>query len=367
MNKPLFIPLLLLLALSACKEPEVPVTVTRPAQIWTISDQATNDTGVTYSGETKAHVEADVAFRVGGKVIARKVDTGDSVKAGQVLASLDTTDLNLTINTARASLSAAEADLTQATTELARVSTLRRQQFIGQAALDSAQAAHDAAAAKVSSAKAQLKLSGNQASYTELHAEQPGIITQVNIEAGQVVAAGTPVARIAYEGEREIHIRVGETTAQTLLTGALADIKLWSQPNQTFQGKVREISPGTDATRSFLVKISLLNPPADLRLGVTADVRLANTTTVASHWLPSSALFQQEQQTAVWVVNADNHVQLTPIKVLAYHEAGITVTGLPTGTKVIAAGVHTISDGQAITPIPYDGMDAKQSRNGEGA
>jgi RND family efflux transporter MFP subunit len=348
------IPLLLLLTLGACKEPEIPAAVIRPAQVWTVSDQATSS-GVTYSGETKARVEADLAFRVGGKVIARNVDVGDVVSAGQVLASLDTTDLNLNTSSAKASLAAAEADFSNANTELARVSALHRQQFIGQAALDNAQAAHDAAAAKVAAAKAQLKLSGNQAGYTELRAEQAGIITQVTIEAGQVVAAGTPAARMAYEGEREIHIRVGETTAQTLQMGALTDIKLWSQPDKVFQGKVREIAPTTDATRSFLVKISLLNPPADLRLGVTADVSLASIHTSDSRWLPASALFQQEHKTAVWVVNADNKVTLQPITVSAFHEAGITVTGLPAGTKVIAAGVHKLSNGQTINPIPYDG------------
>ena len=350
-----FLPLLCLLALSACKEPETPAVVIRPAQVWTVSDHASGSSNITYSGETKARMEADLAFRVGGKVIARNVEVGDTVTAGQVLASLDTTDLNLNTSSARASLAAAEADFSHAKTELARVNTLHRQQFIGQAALDNAQAAHDATAAKVAAAKAQLKLSGNQAGYTELRAEQAGIMTQVNIEAGQVVAAGTPVARIAYEGAREIHIRVGETTAQTLQTGALTDIKLWSQPDKLFQGKVREISPTTDATRSFLVKISVLNPPAELRLGVTADVSFANINNAASRWLPASALFQQGQQTAVWVVNDDNKVQLQPVTISTFHEAGVTVTGLPTGTKVIAAGVHKLSNGQTINPIPYDG------------
>lgn len=346
--------LCLFLSLSACKEPEVSTVLIRPAQVWTVSDQTTTSS-VTYSGEIKARVEADLAFRVSGKVIARQVEPGDVVKAGQVLASLDTADLTLNMSSARASLAAAEADFTNANTELARVAALHNKQFIGQAALDNAQATHDAAAAKVASAKAQLKLSGNQAGYTELRAEQPGIITQVNIEAGQVVAAGTPAARIAYEGAREVHIRVGETTAQTLTTGTLTDIKLWSQPDKVFQGKVREISPTTDTTRSFLVKISLLNPPADLKLGVTADVSIASNSTTESRWLPASALFQQGEQTAVWVVNADNKVQLLPVTVSAFHEAGITVTGLKTGMKVIAAGVHKLSVGQTINPIPYDG------------
>lgn len=344
----------LLLTLNACQEPETTASVIRPAQVWTVTDTHTANT-LTFSGETQARLEADLAFRVGGKVIKRHVDPGDTVKAGQVLASLDTADVALNLSSTRANLAAAEADLTNAQAELTRIRELHRKQFIGQSALDNAQAAHDAAQARVTAAQAQLKLSGNQAGYTELVADQDGIITQVHTEAGQVVAAGTPVVHIAYAGEREVHIRVGETTAQTLQTGTLTDITLWSQPDKVLQGKVREISPAADATRSFLVKISLLNPPDGLRLGVTADVKLPISATQAARWLPASALFQQAQQTAVWVVGADNQVTLRPITVLAYQHDGISVSDLPVGTTVIAAGVHKLSAGQVINPIPYDG------------
>lgn len=354
MKHPALAPLLLLLVLTACKEPETTTQTIRPAQVWTVSDQTTPAT-LTWSGETKARYEADLSFRVAGKVANRHVDAGDTVTAGQALASLDTADLNLNLTSAKAGLAAAEADLTNAKAELTRVAELRRKQFIGQAALDAAQAAHDAAAAKVTSAKAQLKLSGNQTGYTELKSDQPGIITQVNVENGQVVAAGQPVAHIAYDGEREVHIRVGETTAQSLKTGSITDIKFWSQPDKPYQGKVREVSPATDTTRSFLVKISLLNPPQDLRLGVTADVSLPDSQASNASWLPASALFQQGQQTAVWVVGADYQVQLQAVKLLAFHEDGVTVSGLSAGTQVIAAGIHKLSAGQTINPVPYDG------------
>lgn len=360
------IPLFLLLTLTACKEPETTTQVIRPAQVWTVSDQTTATT-LTWSGETKARFEADLSFRVGGKVTARNAEPGDVVKAGQALASLDTADLNLGLATAKASLAAAEADLTNAKAELTRVAELHRKQFIGQSALDAAQAAHDAAAARVASAKAQLTLSGNQTGYTELKADQPGIITQVNVETGQVVAAGQPVAHIAYDGEREVHIRVGEATAQSLKTGTVTDIKLWSQPDKPFQGKVREISPSTDATRSFLVKISLLNPPDDLRLGVTADVSLPDAQTSGASWLPASALFQQDKQPAVWVVAADNQVQLQAVTLIAYHDDGVTVSGLAPGTQIIAAGIHKLSAGQTINPVPYDGTGAERSRSEAGS
>lgn len=353
MKNAFFLPFCILLALTACQEPETTTEVIRPAQIWTVSGQGLTGS-TTYSGEIKARYEADLSFRVGGKLVARNAEPGDAVTAGQVLAQLDTADLKLNLTSAKASLSAAEADYGNAKAELARVSELRRKQFIGQSSLDAAQAAYDAAAARVVAAKAQLKLSSNQTGYTGLSTDQPGVITAVYAEAGQVVAAGTPIAHIAYAGEREAHIRVGEHTAQSLQTGTLVDIKPWSQPD-TFQGKVREISPSTDATRSFLVKISLLNPPETLRLGTTTDVSLPNTTASDTSWLPASALFQQGQQMAVWVLGENNQTTIQPVSVIAYHEDGVTVSDLPAGTQVIAAGVHKLSAGQTVNPVPYDG------------
>ncbi|MEB4592316.1 efflux RND transporter periplasmic adaptor subunit [Candidatus Thiothrix sp. Deng01] len=360
------LPFCLLLALAACKEPATEADIIRPAQVWTVDNQQTA-ASVTYSGEIKARYEADLSFRVGGKLIARRVDLGDAVTAGQPLAQLDTADLSLSLASAKAAVAAAEADYGNAKAELARVAELRRKQFIGQSSLDAAQAAYDAAAARVASAKAQLKLSGNQAGYTELATDQPGVITAVYAEAGQVVAAGTPIVHIAYEGEREAQIHVGESTAQTLKSGTLVDIKPWSGPDTTFQGKVREVSPSADATRSFLVKISLLNPPQDLRLGVTADVILTSANNGETSWLPASALFQQGKQTAVWVLGANHQVSLKPISVSAYQEDGVTVSGLPAGTQVIAAGVHKLSAGQTINPVPYDGAGAERSRSEAGS
>lgn len=347
------LPLFLLLSLAACKESDNTTETVRPALVWTVGNQ-TGDADTRYSGEVKARYEADLAFRVGGKVVSRKAEPGDSVSTGQVLAQLDTTDLNLNLASAKAALAAAEADYTHAQAELARANGLRRKQFIGQSALDAAQAANDAAAARVASAKAQLKLSGNQAGYTELKADQNGVITAAYAEAGQVVAAGTPVAHIAYDGEREVQIRVGENTAQNLRAGQPASIRLWSQDKQ-LQGKIREVSPATDTTRSFLVKISLIDPPQDLRLGITADVSLPGNATDGTSWLPASALFQQDKQTAVWALGNNNQVSIQPVTVTAYHEEGMTISGLPAGTRVIAAGVHKLYAGQTVNPVPYDG------------
>lgn len=347
------LPLILLLSLTACQKPDTTPDAIRPALVWTIGDQADHASSA-YSGEIKARYEADLSFRVGGKLTKRKVEPGDHVKAHQVLAQLDTADLRLGMASAQATLSAAEADYTNAEAELARVSSLHRKQFIGQAALDAAQASRDAAAARVVSAKAQTRLSGNQTAYTELKADRSGIITTIYAETGQVVSTGTPIVHIAYDGEREVHIRVGENTAQNLRTDTAVNVHLWAQAGSDLQGKVREVSPATDATRSFLAKISLLNPPNDLRLGLTADVTLPTTHAEQVEWLPAGALFQQGKQTAVWVLDTNHQVNIQPVTVLSYHENGMTVSGLSNGTQVIAAGVHKLSHGQTVAPIPYN-------------
>ncbi|HET20450.1 MAG TPA: efflux RND transporter periplasmic adaptor subunit, partial [Chromatiales bacterium] len=242
------LPLALLLALTACKEPEPPREAVRPAQAWTVNDQLAA-TETTFSGEIRARHEADLSFRVGGKVSERRVELGDAVRAGQVLAKLDTADLDLQLASSRASLAAAEAELVNARNELARLRPLYAQKFVGKSALDSAQAAFDAAVARVNAARAQMNLSENQAQYTELLADRPGVITRVGVEVGQVVAAGQPALGIAYDGEREVHVRVGESTAQAMPVGTALRVRLWSAPDTPLEGRVREIAPTTDATR----------------------------------------------------------------------------------------------------------------------
>ncbi len=346
----------LLLVLSACKKPEIPAPVIRPAQVWTVNEQA-NTTKQTYSGEVKARYEADLAFRVGGKINKRSVDLGSNVKAGQVLASLDTTDLNLNSDAARANLRSALSEQATAKAELERNRDLFRQNFISKAALETYMNRYNAAQANVKAVSAQVDLAQNQSDYSDLKSDKNGVVTTIYSEAGQVVSAGQPVLRLAYEGEREIHIRVGEITAQNLKPGTNAEIKFWSQNDgSSYQGTVREISPATDATRSFLVKIALNNPPANLRLGMTADVSFSGVNDNGQTlWLPATALYQQGKEPAVWIIDQNKSVHLQTVQVLAYQEDGVSIKGIPTGTQIIAAGVHKLTEGQVINPVPYNG------------
>lgn len=346
--------LLLLTTLAACKEPEPPRAVIRPAQVWTVGEEAVA-AETAYSGTVQARHEAELGFRIGGKISERRGELGSRVQAGQVLARLDARDLDLQLASSRAGLAAAEAELIQTRNELARLKSLYQQKFIGQSALDQAQAAFDAAAARVNAAQAQVSLAENQARYTALVADRPGIITKVAAEVGQVVAAGQPVFRVAYDGEREVHARVGEATAQAMPVGTPLQVRLGSAPGLLLEGQVREIAPALDATRSVLVKVALAGAPQKLRLGLSADILLPAARGEATYWLPASALFQQGTSTAVWVLGADDRVTLQAVEVLAFREDGLLVRGLTQGLRVVAAGVHKLSEGQTIRPVPYDG------------
>lgn len=348
------LPLVLLLSLAACKEPEPPREVVRPAQIWTVSGQA-SIAETAYSGEVRARHEAELGFRIGGKVSDRRVELGDAVRTGQALAKLDTADLDLQLASSRANLAAAEADRINARNELARLKPLYEQKFIGKSALDHAQAAFDAAVARVNAARAHVSLAENQAQYTTLTADRPGVITWIGAEVGQVVAAGQPVLRIAYDSEREVHVRVGERTAQQMPVGTPVQVRLWSAPDTLLEGRVREIAPAADASRSVLVKVTLPAAPRGLRLGIAADVLLPTPPGQDVHWLPASALFQQGPAAAVWVVNPDHRVSLQTVEVLAFREDGLYVRGLKDGQQVVAAGVHMLAEGQTVHPVPYDG------------
>lgn len=353
----IFIAPLLLLALSGCSKPAQPPEPLQPALVYTVTAAGNSQAGV-YSGEVHARREADLGFRVGGKVTARLVDLGSTVKPGQVLGRLDPQDAQLATAEARAQLAGAESETANAASELARAQKLVEQKFISQAALDTRINADKTARAKLAAMRAQLNISANQSRYTALTADAAGVVTAVNFEAGQVVSAGQPVLRVAYAGDKEVWVRVGEAQARQLKAGAPVRIRLWSAPGKTYAGVIREIAPAADENRTYLVKVTLKDADDTVKLGMSASTLFAGTANSASSIaLPPGALFQLGQQPAVWVVNARHQLSALPVEVVQYRSNAILVRGaLPAGSQVIAAGAHKLLAGQKIQPVPYDGV-----------
>lgn len=339
--------------LSACKEenpaaPPVPSVLVQPAA------PAEAAGAVSYAGEVRARHEADLAFRVGGKLVARAVDVGATVRPGTVLARLDPADLQLNVAAVRAQVSAAESDLALAKSELDRYTALAREKFVSTAMLDAKATAHQAAAARLEQARAQLAVSGNQAGYGTLVSDRAGVVTAVLAEAGQVVAAGQAIVRVARPDEKEVLIYVPEGRLAALKTAPDLAIRFWAQPDLTLRGRLRELAPAADpATRTYAARIQLLDADPAVQLGMTAQVALAAGPATAGVLVPLPAVIERGEGPEVWLALQGKAVR-RPVKVAAYREDGVVLaTGVAVGEPVVAVGAHKLVAGQAVQALPF--------------
>ncbi len=257
---------------------------------------------------------------------------------------------------AKAAAAAAEAEYTYAKAEFERYQSLFAQKFVSGSALDQKQNAFNANRAKFDQAKAQLAVAQNQSAYAVLQAPEDGVITSVNAEAGQVVAAGLPVMKLAREDEREVAISVPENRIDELARAKAIGVALAASPQKIYPARVREISPSVDpVTRTFAVRVAVLAPDAALQWGMTATVGLVAAGPANAALLPLTSLYRQDDQPAVWIYDPATHkVALRPVTIGQYREDGVIVTsGLASGDWVVTAGVHKLRPGQTVRP--YEG------------
>jgi multidrug efflux system membrane fusion protein len=299
-----------------------------------------------YPGEVRARVESRLGFRVGGKIVARKVDPGALVKRGQVLMQLDPRDLQLVQAQTDAALKAAESNLALAKAEFGRYQDLRTKNFVSQAVLDAKETAYKAAQSSRDQAFAAQRAQANQTGYATLVSDVDGVVTSVDGEVGQVVAAGSPVVRVAQAGDKEIVIGIPENKVESVRQISDVRVRIWSNPDDVIPGKIRELSPIADsATRTYSAKVSIPNAPDDVRLGMTAYVSFADKTPNAMPKVPLSALFHQNAETAVWVVK-DGTVRLTPVRVFGPSGNDILLAGgVAPGQTIVTAGVNMLQPG----------------------
>lgn len=343
MNKKLWVLALPALLAACSKEAVPPAKVERPALTVVVGAQAA-DSGSVYSGEVHARYETVLGFRIGGKIVGRFVDAGALVKKGQVLARLDAADTGLQESEAAARYRQAEEDLK-------RYRELRAQGFVSQSVLDAKETELKATAA-------QAGLARNQAAYTSLVSDRDGVVSATLAEVGQVVSAGQPVVRVAQEGAREVLISIPESRFAATKVGAQAEIELGVTDGgvpTVLRGHVREISPAADAaSRTYPARVAFDAGNAKVALGMTARVKLNPNGKEGGHketgfLLPLTAIFQQGDKAAVWIVAADRSVSLRPVVVTAYRDDGaLVVGGIAAGERIVVAGVHKLTAGEKV-------------------
>jgi RND family efflux transporter MFP subunit len=350
--RPLAVPILIAIALAlpACKSKEASVEA-RPVRTVVVQARSLDDDRQAV-GEVRPRYESELSFRVAGKVLARLVDVGATVKRGDIIARLDTQDYENRLRSAEAEVAAAEAALVEAQADEGRKAKLVKDGWTTRATYDSVVQKLRSAEARLSSAMANLDLSRDQLRYTELKAEFDGVITAVGAEAGQNVAAGQLVVKLARPGEMDGVFNIAETLFARGVASTKPAVVVWplSNPELQIEGEVREISPVADAaTRTYTVKVTLKDPPPQLRLGMSLAGRVKSSSDRVVK-LPLAALFDKAGLPAVWVVNpASGGVLLRPVNVARFEtNAVIIASGLNDGDIVVTAGVNTLREGQRV-------------------
>jgi RND family efflux transporter MFP subunit len=304
------------------------------------------------AGVIKARVESDLSFRVGGKIAARLVDAGALVREGDALARLDETDFRLQLEEADAELNSAKAALVQAEAEERRLTTLSKQGWAANADFDRVHSAADQARAAVARADRAVALARNAMDYTTLRADAGGVISAVMGEPGQVVAASAPIVRLAHTAEQEAAVSIPETLLDRARSEP-ARVEFWALPGVSLAAKLRELSPTSDpATRTYPARFTLIGAPSNVWLGMSITVSLsADAKKVAR--VPVAALFDMGEGPSVWVVEpAGATLRAARVALAGYDaEQAFISAGVPEGAKIVALGVHKLSEGEKVRVV----------------
>ena len=340
------------LLLAGCQAETAPVSKTeRPVQIQRVTFENGAAAGE-FVGVVRARYETDLGFRVSGKIISRRVNVGDRVRKGDVIAQLDPQDLRLQVESAEAELTAATSNLAQAAADLERYTTLKARGFAAIAEYDRKKTANDEAEGRLSRARRSLDLARNQLAYADLKVDADGVITAARAEPGQVVAIGQAVATLAQRGEKEAVVALPETWLGEVRQ-AKATVRLWSDKNRSLDARLRELSPQADpTTRTYAARFTILNADDSVALGMTATVTLAPSADTQVAKLPLSAVLNRGNGPSVYVVNNANALTLQPVTIAAFNaDEALVTSGVKDGDKVVTLGVQKLEAGLKVRTV----------------
>ncbi|MGH8128281.1 MAG: efflux RND transporter periplasmic adaptor subunit [Gammaproteobacteria bacterium] len=327
--------------------------VIRPVQTMVVG-QYESTVGSTYSGQIQSRFDSQQGFQVGGTVAKRITEVGEQVKVGQALLQLDLSNLQYQLTQARAQLDAARSQAAQAKIDLGRSKALVNQNFISEAEYDQSELNDQKAQAQLQAAQAQYGEAQNQLDYGTLRAAVPGIVTSINMDVGKVVRPGEDAVDIAQNGEREVAISVPESRVDEIRSARGLTVTLWAVPGLTYKAKLRILYPDTSkTTHTYEGRVTLLDPDATVRLGMTAYVHVPGTVEHKAYLVPLTALYNKSGSSLLWVVNKQSStVASRPVKIFSLEgDSALIVSGVKPGDVVVTAGAQLLHEGQKVKPV----------------
>jgi membrane fusion protein, multidrug efflux system len=352
----LAVPLIACAVLASCGGRAPPAPPVRPVQTTLVRYGASGEP-VSLSGQIQAQNQANLAFRIGGRLIERRVSVGDTVKPGQLIARIESQDAQNSLRSAQADLAAAQATLLQARNNEARYRALVGSGVVSRAQYDDAQQQLAAAQSRVASAEASVRAAQDNVGYTELRSSVAGVVTAKGAEPGEVVQAGQMIVQVAQKGGKDAVFNVPAALMRAAPKNPAVTVGLEDDPSIRASGHVREVSPQADPTTgTYVVRVGLDNPPDTMRLGATVvgSATLSSEPVVS---IPGTALIEIHGKPAVWVVDPATHtVVARPVTVVRYDAAAALIgSGLKDGDRVVTAGTHALRPNQPVTLLPDAG------------
>ena len=344
-------------SLAGCEKSVVETKeVLRPVRYMTVIDKDVARTR-TFSGTSRSTQVSRLSFKVSGTVVALPIEVGDRVKAGALLARLDSSGFDLEVQQAQANLVNAEANQRNAEANYERIKGLYENNNASRNDLDSARANAESTRAQTRSSQKSLELARLNLSYTRLVAERDCSVAGVGVEINENVSPGAEVARVNCGEGLEIELAMPESLIADIRRDATVDIRFNAIPDLTFAGAVTEIGvAASDATPTFPVTVSVDGTERRLRSGLAADVsfRFSSTRSGDAHLIPLAAVANRGAEPFVYIARPDGVeneaiVAKRMIEVGELTENGVEVlSGLSDGDRVITAGVSVIRDGQRV-------------------
>lgn len=341
----------MVLSLAACGPREQkPQASPRPVKYITVKP-ATQEQPEQMTGDIHAHNETSLGFRLDGRIQTRTVDVGDSVEAGEILATMDNSTLVNSLHSAQADTDSARANERVAALNMHRMKQLMPSGAIARTQLDTAQSDWESAAARLKSADASLKSARENLTWTQLKSPFSGIVTAVSASAGQVVSAGQTVVSLAYGAGRDVVLDVPQPALFSSLSNNVFHVYLLSSPQVTATAHLRDISPQADPqTRTWRVRLTLDNPPKEMFMGASVSVSLPSVTP-RTFALPETALTRLDGKPAVFELDLKRSmIQRKPVVISRFSTTEVYIErGLDPGDRIVTAGVSTLRDGERVT------------------
>lgn len=314
-----------------------------------VAGEAAKGEKTSFSGTVHGYFESPLAFQTGGRIMARYVDQGQRVSAGEALMKVDSKDAEEQVASAQSAVIASRAKADLAYSTLARYEKLHAANAISDLNMDQVRNQAQLAQAELDSSEATLSRAENNLGFTLLTADRDGVIGSTLYEVGQVVAAGTPVVTIIDDSRLDVHISLTEKQYRSYGVGTPATVTFWALPGVTVEGTVRDVAAAPNSqTGTYDAKVTLVDPPDTVAVGMTAEVKFGSQKDSQGFMIPLSAMASQKENPSVWVVK-DGKVHLVPVTVGRYGDNTVEITGgLSRGDRIVSAGASKLSEGEEV-------------------